>query len=103
MQVTFEGKKGKDARSKKNPQNKNRGPGGFCQLGLAQDKAGPTLSKELVMGCPGLPSLKASGVQSWISPWLSYLNKHRWWRRRKGEQKYGTNHEKLILSADTLK
>lgn len=75
MQVTFEGKKGKDAESKK---KKKQGLGGVCQLGLVQDKAGPRRCKKLVMGCPGLPSLKASGVQSWVSPRLSYLNKHRW-------------------------
>lgn len=32
-----------------------------------------------------------------------HLNKHKWWRRKRGEQKYGTHHEELILTADTLK
>lgn len=59
MQVTFEGKKGKDARSKKKKKAVagSRGVGGrICQLGLVQDKAGPMLCKELVMGSSILKS-----------------------------------------------
>lgn len=52
------------------------------------------------MGNTGLPSLKAYEVQSWVSP---QVNKHGGQRRRQGEQKYRTDHEKLILTTDTLK